>query len=227
MNSISQKINELIRSPWQTQFAAGLVLLIALVLVSSTIKQFHDVYNLTKLNDNTLVVESTNTAAMQASAVKIILAASIFGQHEVEKVERINTTLKLSGVVNSSVSDQKLAFISQPDQDAKVYHEGEELSKGLTLNEIFDDRVTLLRYGVAETLYIDWQVMDADNLANQFGRNSSAKITPAQVKSAPNGVSPSFNREEYLEKMRERFKDDKFNFKDRGNGLLRGLRGMQ
>jgi type II secretory pathway component PulC len=223
MYSILPKINEISRGPWQTQLAAVLLLLASLLLVLSIVNQSIEAYQLSKLDDKVKQEISSSSAVTKGNSVKTILNAPIFGKHQPNAVERVNTTLNLSGIVNSTKSDQRLAFISQPDEDVSVYREGDEITNGLKLQKIYDDKVTLLRFGALETLYIDWEKIDSNNGASSLSykpKTSQSKVSRSNVSKPVK--RPTFDREQYLEKMRERFKDGKFNG-GKGRGMFRGM----
>ena len=119
----------------------------------------------------------------------------IFGTYIEQKVEKINTSLNLLGIMMATDPQFRRAFIAEPDKDVFVYREGDELSSGLKVYRIYPDKVLLLRFGKPETLYIAWE----NGLADGQLIKPKAITRPTQ-----RGRSPKFNREQYMEKIRER-----------------------
>lgn len=231
MRSILPKISQISRSPWQTQLAAVILVLASLILVVSTVSQLQDAFQLSKLDEQAKQVGNRSVVAVQGSSVKTILNAPIFGKQESVKAERINTTLKLSGIVNSGRPEERYVFIAKPNEEAKVYREGDEISNGLKIRKIFDDKVTLMRYGALETLYVDWEKIDNNNAVTRstsFTSNSTRPTVTRPSTTTPT-VSPSkVNREDFLQKMRERFKDSRFQGGSLGRFKeMRGIRGAR
>lgn len=194
-------IRELVRADWQVQVgAAALVLTAGMALYSISWNVF-DGYQLTQLSASQAKSGISQPKSAVGQELNTVLNAPVFGTYESEEIERVNTTLTLLGIMNSSDDEERRAFIAEPKKEVGVYVEGDEVSQGLKVSKILDDRVILSRFGTRETLYIDWDTLDGVGST----RTSSSK-TSASAVSSGSVKRTAQERQDYLKTLRERFK---------------------
>ncbi len=85
--------------------------------------------------------------------------AAVFGDRQTAvQAEAVNTTLqlRLTGVMESSVPEQARAFIAERGAaQVESFKPGDKVPGGATLDQVYADRVVLLRAGREETLRFD------------------------------------------------------------------------
>lgn len=213
MDKIKNIAQDVVNGSWQLQAAAGIFIAVMLLLLITIVYQIVDVSRLDHLTDPQSARAADAAALQQQNRVASVVGSPIFGSYVDQKIEKVNTTLRLLGIMSTDQSDLRRAFIAEPDQIALVYQEGDEISKGLKVHRIYTDKVTLLRYGKRETLYIAWDQINGEV------RKRPRAVTRATIKKSRWRARPSFNREEYMEKIQERLKE-------RGIDGSRGFRGL-
>ena len=135
-----------------------------------------------------LPMPSQMTATMAAVRVQPEQIAAVFGdQQTVTQAEPENTTLqlRLTGVIESSDAKQGRAFIAERSAgQVESFKPGDKVPGGATLDQVYADRVVLLRGGREEILRFDEtpaaaQAPAAPNRAAQNAeqtRNALAKM---------------------------------------------------
>ena len=129
------------------------VAFILFITIINQVVDFVRIGNLTDSQQQELVMNNLNN---DVRTLNSIIDSPLFGTYVELKVEKVNTTLRLLGIMSANQRDLRRAFIAEPKMSAIVYQEGDEISKGLKVHRIDSDKVTLLRYGKPETLYIAW-----------------------------------------------------------------------
>jgi len=154
--------------------------------------------------------------------------STIFGRHQ-SMPQRINTTLKLHGVMEAENYKNSRAIISSEGEESDTYQVGEQISPALKLQRVYDDRVILSRNGVLETLYLDWGEVDKSTTSQETTASVKTPTRPSTIRPYGEDFIPSLEDipEKYQERIRElrerggfrypgygpnRGKDGKFNF---------------
>lgn len=101
-------------------------------------------------------------SAREPVNLSLIVGAHLFGRYEVPKTEaaiaeapdtRLN--LKLLGILADTEAEGSRALIEGSGVEEKPYAIGDDLTRGVTLQAIFPDRVILSRAGQLETLRLE------------------------------------------------------------------------
>ncbi len=112
-------------------------------------------------------------------------ARTLDGQVVVADEEAPQTTLNLSirSVFASGDPEQSFVRIHTPDNEVRRYYEGDTVVSGVSLEQIQNDRVILLRNGVRETLYL--------NERNAIGRSETERAASTET-APPSGSAGSY-----------------------------------
>jgi len=137
---------------------------------------------------------------------KLIANQHLFGVVEVKKVAPVakapkpdeapivvptKLNLKLHGIVAYRASKGGFALISSGSGSQKVYGKGDEVEDGVTVSEIFSDKVVLNNHGKSEDLLLPINKASASsNRSGGLNRPASRGI-PRGPESSMNGQPPS------------------------------------
>lgn len=141
---------------------------------------------------------------------KLIANQHLFGVVEVKKVAPVATVpkpeemskavptklnLKLHGIVAYRSSRGGFALISSGSGLQKVYGKGDELKKGVTVSEIFADKVVLNNNGKSEDLLLPINKVSASSSRRGGSNNPNLRDVPGSTMGAleptMNGRSPN------------------------------------
>jgi len=154
------------------------------------------------------VQESTNAANKPKQKVnygKLIANQHLFGVVEVKKAAPVakvpkpteapkvaptKLNLKLHGIVAYRESKGGFALISSGSGSQKVYGKGDEVEKGVTVSEIFSDKVVLNNNGKSEDLLLPINKASASSSRRGGSNNPNLRDVPG----APMGaLEPAMN----------------------------------
>ncbi|MCF6190915.1 MAG: type II secretion system protein GspC [Cocleimonas sp.] len=107
--------------------------------------------------------------------------AKVAKPNEAPKVAPTKLNLKLHGIVAYRASKGGFALISSGSGSQKVYGKGDELEKGVTVSEIFSDKVVLNNHGKSEDLLLP---------INKASRSSVRGGNSNHMPNQPNNESP-------------------------------------
>ena len=161
-----------------------------------------------------------NTSARPAANVNWILGKHLFGEAGAapvatsrdEPVQQTRLPLELQGVFMADENQASAAIVAQRGKPGKRYVVGDTLPGNAKLDEVFTDRIILVRAGVRETLpfpksktefvaesYPDDNSDGSAARTDPAGPADTASVTAGQEESAP---------EEIVEQYRERLAED-------------------
>lgn len=189
-------------SSWRNKAYLGVLALLSAFIVISILWHTYDTVQIIRLVtvDANVDKADNTTKAVNRKARQLPLA--IFGSHE-QVPERVNRSLKLLGVIESTNYRNSRAIIASRNGEGEIYNVGDEISPGLKLHRVFDERVILNRNGVLEMLYMDW--------GEGVSQPARPLVTPAES-NFRNGLRPGFrpnffpgamDTESIAERMRE------------------------
>lgn len=205
MDRLKTLAQDVINGSWQLQLAATAFACMALIMVFTLLSQVGDFTRYVQSDDEVSEELQINNTVPGTKVVNQIVQSPIFGTYIEQKVEKINTSLDLLGIMMATDPQLRRAFIAEPNKDSFVYREGDELSTGLKVHRIYPDKVLLLRYGKPETLYIAWeQGLEEGQFIKPKARTNATKRPTTKARAKSRSRSPQFNREDYMEKMRDR-----------------------
>ncbi len=151
---------------------------------------------------------------------KLIANQHLFGVVEVKKAEPVakapkpdetpivaptKLNLKLHGIIAYRTSNGGFALISSASGSQKVYGKGDEVEDGVTVSEIFSDKVVLNNHGKSEDLLLP--INKASTSSNRSGgfnhptsRSAPRAPEPTMDGKPPNSGAPDLSsfREEML-----------------------------
>ena len=135
--------------------------------------------------------------------------------------------LTLRGVFASNEPQQSMAIVADQQQNEKVYVRGDAVVAGVTLYEVYPDRIILERSGNYETLTMPRDSKDKPSVITPVAR------TQANTRIAPQSAGNAISAGESLKVMRENLVNQPKKFWDQvridpvadpGTGQLRGFR---
>lgn len=143
------------------------------------------------------------------------LAKGLFGTLPVAEKELVETQLNLylKGTFPSSSEHQGTAIITVDDDNEKLVHIGEEVLRGVTLRQVFEDHVILDRANIREILRF---AEDGNNTATSGlfvssiqAKNPTDSGSPTAAKNAIQGVrKPSVVDKRLLKQYEQSFKEN-------------------
>lgn len=155
MHYLLQQVNNLYLSSWRNKAYLAVLALLSSFIIISVAWHAYDSINVVQLVYQQNDVEKVTGAKMTAARKTRFQPLAIFGSHE-KVPERVNRSLKLLGVIESTHFSNSRAIIASQKRRGEIYTVGDEISSGLKLHRVFNNRVILNRSGVLETLYLDW-----------------------------------------------------------------------
>lgn len=155
MHYLVRQVYSFYLSSWQNKaYLLGLATL-SFFIVLGVAWQVYDGINVFNIIYKPQAAEKV-LAVKQVTTGKMPFQPSvIFGSYK-KAIQRVNRSLTLLGVIESTNYKHSSAIIALKNGKGEFYSVGEEISPGLTLYRVFDDRVILNRGGVLETLYLGW-----------------------------------------------------------------------
>lgn len=200
MSAVQWQINE----KWQ-KWLRGLVSLALVVwlaaLLADTVWLFYSGPTVPVRLDRDMPVLDAGTAQRDASGVtpEQLAQWQVFGPIDAAPstasgpVDAPETRLRLEllGVFENSDREKASAIIAEQGKDAELYHAGDKLPGNATLEEVYGDRVILLRLGQREALRLKESELSAGAVAQSSTSRTYQRPPPVPEPDVDQGVDAS------------------------------------
>ncbi len=171
--------NNLYLSSWKNRVILASIALLSFFIVLSVLWNMYDIFQVIKLVHAEVHLNNKSLQAPTIISAAQLHPSDIFGENQKEST-RVNTSLKLEGVLLANDNKDSSAIISSQNTESQIYKVGDDISSGLKLERVYHDRVVLNRSGILETLYLDWSV-GAPSVAPSENATPEAAIENANL----------------------------------------------
>lgn len=207
MHYLLRQANNFYMSSWLNKVYLAVIALFVILISVSLVWHVYDgvkIFNMIYKPDmqKSLFV-STDASIGKKSAD----TSAIFGSYK-KVPERVNTNLKLLGVIESNHYKNSRAIIASQNGEGELYTVGDEISPGLSLYRVLENRVILSRNGRFETLYMDWGDVENNTSTTKTVSQPTKPILPYSRSNMP-GLGGDFSNK--LKELREKYQNGYLN----------------
>ncbi len=211
LSASSRSLSAVSLSAWIAR-ASELVLVAVLAFVAAQAVWFVIYGDTVRPMDITTIATQSGGAASRTSDLSVLAGVSLFAASaEMEEagpqvVPQTRLNLSLSGVRAGNDPRSGAAFIEAPNTGQRSYTPGDEIATGVTLEEIYGDRVIISRGGSRESLFISEEA--AERARNAVSAPAPSRARPSSPSASPLSGQPdlelarSLDVEDWVEGLR-------------------------